>query len=149
MRIQPIQQHSNYTYNNRQKPSFKGEFVKNKPIDELISCSDIGGLQRFKELVQNIKKVNDDSIFWVELVESEYDINNGSDTAYDYDYYLHTQKGQDKKTDKTLVSVYDSVPYESKLSKINEGLEKFYQNEIPAKDKRGLINEIDELLIKK
>ena len=149
MRIQPIQQHSNYTCKNRQKPSFKGEFIRNEAIDTLMSCSDIGGLKRFKELVQNIKKVNDDSIFWVELVEWEYDINNGSDTAYDYDYYLHTQKGQDKKTDKKLVTIYDKVPYESKLSKVNEGLEKFYGNKIQDKNKGNLIKEIDELLIKK
>jgi len=149
MRIQPIQQHSNYTYNNRQKPSFKGEFVRNEAIETLMSCSDIGGLKRFKELVQNMKNVKDDSIFWVELVESEYEIHNGSDTAYDYDYYLYKQKGQNKRTKRQIAHVYDDVPYESKLAEVNEGLEKFYENKFPAKRKKDIINEIDELLIKK
>ena len=149
MQIQPIQQYPTYKCNNRQKPSFKGEFVRNESLEDLMMSSDIGGLKRFKELVQNIKNVKDDSIFWVERVKSEYDINNGSDTAIDISYYLHTQKGQNKKTSKKLVYIYEDVPYESKLSKINEGLEKFYENKIKTEDKNDIINEIDKLLIKK
>lgn len=146
MKVKAVQQH-NYASCNRRNINFKGEFVKNDALNTLMRTSNIGGLKRFKELVQSIKKVQDNLIFWVERVESEYEIHNGSDTATDISYYLHKQSGQDKKTDKILASIYDEIPYSAKLSKVNEALEEFYKNDIPIEDKTNLMNEIEELLI--
>lgn len=147
MQVQPIQQH-HYTSCNRQKINFKGEFVYNDDLKILMKKSNIGSLKRFKELVNFIKKVQDNLIFWVERVESEYEIHNGSDTAISEYYYLHKQNGQDKKTDETITHIYEETPYSAKLSEINEGLEHFYGNNIPIENKNSLINEIEELLIK-
>lgn len=149
MRIQPTQQHTNNTCYSHQKMNFKGEFVRTKPLQELMMCSDIGGLKRFKELVNEMKEVKDNLIFWVERIDSEYEIHNGSDTEIDVSYYLHKQSEQNEKTNKKLTCIYEDIPSSSKLSKINEALEKFYKNDILVEDRNNLINGIDELLIRK
>ncbi len=146
MRIQPVQQ-QNYIKYNSQKVNFKGEFVKNKDIKYLMQKSNIGALKRFKEVLQNIKKVKDGLIFWVESAEFETEIHNGSETYWYENYYLYKQNGQDKETKRTLAYVYDDVPYSQKLSKINEELEYFYEKEIPPEDKNNMCKEIEGLFI--
>ena len=147
MKVQAIQQHQNYTSCNRRNINFKGEFVKNETLNTVMKISNIGGLKRFKELVQSIKKIQDNLIFWVERSVYSRPINNGSDTELVITYYLYKQNKQNGTEKEKIGYIYDEIPYEAKLSKVNEALEKFYKNDIPADEKNNLMNEIEELLI--
>ena len=145
MKIQPINNNTNYTSCNCKKVNFKGEFLQNADFNYIMKCSNAGDLKRFKELLQKIKKVQDNLIFWVKgfYGRSEIYDNSGSSSFVD----LKKQIGEDKKTKKTLTTMYnDRMPDELKLSWIIRTLEEFYKDVIPIEDKNNLMNEIKELL---
>ena len=142
MKIQPISNNTNYASYNRKKINFRGEFRANEALDYVMIWSSAGDLKNFKDLLQRIKKVQDNLIFWVESFSGRSEIYGGGGT----DYYLYKQNGEDKKTEETLVGMREDVSPSLRLAKINCEIENLYKNVISIEDKNGLMNEIKELL---
>ena len=148
MKIQLIQQNQYYAPCKSQKVHFKGEFPKrkNKDLIYLMKNADIGSVKRLNELLREIKKVSDNLKFWVEEIDSEYEINGGRDTAISEMWYLYVQEGQDEKTKKRLKYIFDYTPRWARLTEVNMALEQFYGDKIPVDSKEKLIKKAENLM---
>ena len=142
MKVQAINNTSRYyKYDNT---NFKGQFLKTRDLEYVMSSSPIESLNEFNKILQKIKSVNDNIIFWVESHWTTIDINNGSDEKSVEEYMLYKQIGQDKKTKKWLdipwrYKAYDSYGGENnkfKLAGINAYLKDMYKDIFTSENKQ-------------
>ena len=124
MKVYPI---NNYSVQNNTKPCFKGEFVQNTDLKKLIKHSNKDGVKRFEGIIQQIKKIPDNIVFWIGEFYSENDAEKTMDLSYD----LFRQIGNDKDTKKFMKYFWaKDIPASLRLSKVNEEIEKFYGDKI-------------------
>jgi hypothetical protein len=156
MKVQAVNNTNKYyKYDNI---NFKAEFLKTRDLEYVMSSSPIESLNEFNKILQKIKSVKDNVVFWVESHWSTVDINNGSSEKSIEEYWLYKQIGQDEKTKKWLdipwrYKAYDSYGGENnkfKLAGINAYLKDMYKDVFASESEQRaeITNEIDKLLIK-
>ncbi len=140
MKVYPIS--SCYVQNNsNKKPCFKGEFIQTNALNELMKYSNPSELIRFKELLEQIKKVPDNVFFWVNKYFTECE-TQGPDMDIITTYRLYKQAGNDTKTRKWVWSIYDD-----ELNEMNRKIEELYKEQITLESKENLINKINGILL--
>lgn len=145
MKVYPISS-SFAQKNSNQKPCFKGEFIQTKALNELMKESNPGGIIRFRELVEQIKKVPDNVVYWVNKRTVEHE-THGPDTYFESTFSVYKQTGDDINTRKWVWSIYDNIPDRLKLHEINREIEDYYGNKITMETKDNLMNQVNELLV--
>ncbi len=155
MKVQAI--NNTNRYNKYDNINFKGEFLKTQDLEYVMSNSPIESLNEFNKILQKIKRVNDNVIFWVESGRSTVDINNGSDEKSVKEYMLYKQIGQDEKTKKwvdipwnyTAYNCFGDENIKFKLAGINVCLKDTYKDVFASENEQcaEITNEIKKLLI--
>lgn len=126
MKINPI---SNYSVQNNTRSNFKGEFVQNIDLKNLVKNSSTDGAKRFEAVLQKIKKIPDNVVFWIGEFYSENDDTKTMDLSYD----LFHQIGNDESFKKFMKSFWaKDIPASLRLSKVSEEIEKFYGDKIKS-----------------
>lgn len=143
MQVQSIQQHTSYTNYSRQKTNFKGEFISNSCIKEIMQKANIDDLRGFEKILQDMKKFKDDLVIWVEK-DSWSDPNICSYADYD----LYKRKGQNTQTEQLFNTVDNFSDTESSILKhITIALENLYKENFYAQSQGAKVEEIEKLLI--
>lgn len=126
MKINPI---SNYSVQNNTRSNFKGELVQNIDLKNLVKNSSTDGAKRFEAVLQKIKKIPDNVVFWIGEFYSENDDTKTMDLSYD----LFHQIGNDESSKKFIKSFWaKDIPASLRLSKVSEEIEKFYGDKIKS-----------------
>ena len=155
MKVQAINDTNRYyKYDNM---NFKAEFLNTQDLKYVMRHSPIETLNEFNKILQKIKRVKDNVIFWVESHWSTVDINNGSDEKIINEYMLYKQIGQDEKTKKclTIPCSYDAYDYDGdenikfKLAGINAYLKDTYKDVFAFENaqRAEITDEIEKLLV--
>lgn len=146
MRIQPVQQQSNYKSCKPQNLNFKGVVKRGKYLSEFMAYSNTEDLQKFRNILQQMKKIADNRVHWI-----------GKNFFWDSDYYevCYKPNGDSRKVDRFGYISMEKIPRTERLTALNKAFENFYAGKINLEEKSNhseenkynLIKEIDELLV--
>ena len=146
MRIQPVQQQSNYKSCKPQNLNFKGVVKRGKYLREFMAYSNTEDLQKFRNILQQMKKIADNRVHWI-----------GKTFFWDVEYYevRHKPIGDSMKVDKFGYISTEKTPRTKRLPALNKTFEDFYTGKINIKEKtnpaeeskENIVKEINELLV--
>lgn len=149
MRVPSV--NGSYTNNNQKSQNFKGEFLVNAELKSFMKVSRYENLVRFKQLLEKMKKVNDDFVYVVEkkvytnIVHSDW-LCDEDEVVPDVGYEFSRHKKGDINTREWLLGIEQSCWMEPTLGEINDKLELLYPQRAGKKTREKITNELLDLM---
>ena len=145
MKIAPI--NNNYLQQNR--PAFKGEFVKNAVIRDIVYKASIEEMIKFENLLKKIGKINDSLVFSVTSKSKDYNYSIANFRGSITTYRLLKQNKLNPADEEIIAITHsdsDNVNHNI-LGILTKDLETFYFDDLQRNEKQELTEKIMNLMV--